>query len=1002
MRGARRAPSVRPAHATRGAAMLVGLLLAASTVQAQVIPRPPGRQTGAPATGQQGAGARPGAADSTRKPAVAPQWTPLDSVALELLQRPGVSAARYQGDTVEYHAADGTMILIGRKGARAIVERDDASLVADTIRFLSKKDSVLARGDTILMHDPARNDDVMAHGQLGYDLARREGSASDVATQTRSGEVWQVEAHRAAFAAGDSATRKDNVFYGANGTITSCTDSVLHYHFSAREIKRISNDVVVARNVVMHIMGVPVLWLPFIFQDARTGRRSGILTPRFGLTELVRNSPLYRRTIENVGYYFALSDYVDVSAGLDWRSGANATDVDPGWMRWNAELRYRWLDRFASGRIGASVHSLTNGTSNTQLSWSHQQDFSIRSHLTTNLNFATSTSVQRQTALAPLAALATIASQANYQRDLGPMQMSLGGTRRQYPGRPQVDQDLPNLNLTSRPINLGGWLTWTPGLNVSRSTSSHLDAQGDFAQRYRLRSDGTIDSARTDRGTHTSSLTFNTPIKIFDFQVNASLRASDRGNDYPELRTIVDPVDTSLKSVRVYERTWLSQVDFDFGINLPQFFGGTLNLVPSISMANVGPGAYWVRSERTGPEWVSQGKRLSYGLGVSPTFFGLYGGVGPVARIRHSVQTSLSYSYSPAKDVAAAYLAALGQTHTGFLGSLAQNRVTLGIQQVFEAKLRAAADTLDPENGKKVKLLSLSMSPLTWDFERARATGKSGFATDRLDLSFRSDLLPGFDAGIGYSLFQGSVLADSAVFSPYLESIRASFNVGAGSGIGGLFSRLFGGPEVDLPADTARRATQAAVGPRDPEGALGGTAGRSIRGAMLDIPRNRAFDAQLSFSLSQQRPPVGGRVVDYDPTTQCAPFRDLNPLQYDICVRNALNTPALDVNSSQTTAGGTFFRVPPQMNVQGRTSFNLTPNWSASWSTNYDFQRSEFGLQSVTLARELHDWRAVFGFTQAPNGAFTFTFFVALKAEPDIKFDYNRATYGSQTGTIPR
>jgi hypothetical protein len=966
---------------------------------AQVMPRPP--------AGRAGAGAdtapvqRPPGADPARKPTLAPQWVPLDSVALELLKRPGMTAVRYQADTVEYQGADGSMLLIGRKGARAIVERDETSLVADTIQFLSKVDSVHARGDTIVMHDPARNDDVLALGRLAYDLSRREGSASDVSTSTRSGEVWFVEAHRAAFAAGDSAARRDNVFFGADGTITSCQDSVLHYHFSAREIKRISNDVVVGRNVVMHIMGVPVLWLPFIFQDARTGRRSGILTPRFGLTELVRNSPLYRRTVENVGYYFAFSDYADFSAGLDWRSSASATNEDPGWTRWNAEVRYRWLDRFASGRIAASLHSLSSGSSNTQVAWSHQQDFSIRSHLTTNLNFATSTAVQRQTALAPLAALATIASQANYQHDFGAVQMSLGGSRRQYPGRPQVDQDFPNLNFTARPLSVGEWLTWTPGLSVSRSTSRHIDTPGDFAQRYRLRSDGSIDSARTDRGTHQSALSFTTPFKIFDFQVQASLRVSDRGNDYPELRTIVDPVDTSRKSVRVFERTWLSQVDFDFGVNLPQFFGGTWNLVPSVTMANVGPGAYWVRSERTGSKWVAQGKRLSYGLGVSPTFYGLYRGLGRVEAIRHAITTSFSYSYSPAKAISNEYLAALGQTQTGFLGSLAQNRVTLGIQQVFEAKLRQGGDTTDADNAKKVKLLSLQFSPLTWDFERARATGKSGFATDRMDVSFRSDLLPGFDAGIAWSLFQGSVLADSAVFSPYLESVRASFSVGAGSGIGGLFSRLFGGPEADQPPDTSRAggsiAQQAPVGPRSPEGVLGGTAGRSIRGSTLDMPRSRGFEAQLSFTLSQQRPPVGGRVVEYDPTTQCAPYRDINPLQYDICVRNALATPPLDVNGAQTTGGGTFFRVPPQMNVQARTGFNLTPRWSANWSTNYDFQRSEFGLQSVTLSREMHDWRAVFGFTQAPNGAFTFTFFVALKAEPDIKFDYNRATYGGQT-----
>ena len=52
----------------------------------------------------------------------------------------------------------------------------------------------------------------------------------------------------------------------------------------------------------------------------------------------------------------------------------------------------------------------------------------------------------------------------------------------------------------------------------------------------------------------------------------------------------------------------------------------------------------------------------------------------------------------------------------------------------------------------------------------------------------------------------------------------------------------------------------------------------------------------------------------------------------------------------------------------------------------------------VTLQRDLHDWRAVFAFTQSPNGNFAFNFFIALKAEPDLKFDYNKATVRSGTG----
>ena len=48
---------------------------------------------------------------------------------------------------------------------------------------------------------------------------------------------------------------------------------------------------------------------------------------------------------------------------------------------------------------------------------------------------------------------------------------------------------------------------------------------------------------------------------------------------------------------------------------------------------------------------------------------------------------------------------------------------------------------------------------------------------------------------------------------------------------------------------------------------------------------------------------------------------------------------------------------------------------------------------SFSLQRDMHDWRAVFAFTQAANGNFAFNFFIALKAEPDLKFDYNRNTY---------
>src|SRR5690606_31142915 len=166
----------------------------------------------------------------------------------------------------------------------------------------------------------------------------------------------------------------------------------------------------------LYVQGVPVAWLPFIFQDIRSGHRSGILTPSIGVAELVRNSPTYRRQVENLGYYFAISDYVDATVKMDWRSGARATAQDPGWTNLEGQFRYRWLDRFMSGGIGVSQRTLTTGTKNFVLSWNHQQEFSSRTRFSTTINYASNTSVQRQTTLNPYTVLATIASQANLQR----------------------------------------------------------------------------------------------------------------------------------------------------------------------------------------------------------------------------------------------------------------------------------------------------------------------------------------------------------------------------------------------------------------------------------------------------------------------------------------------------------------------------------------------------------------------------------------------------------
>ena len=985
--------------------MFAGLAFDAEAQQAKPRPAqqpPPTRPPGSlDPTGRAGDPSRLGA-DSARARVKLVDWVPDDSVMLALIARRGYTVVRYQAHDVGFAAVSRTMTLIGADSARAAVQRDSTLLVADSIQYNDSTKIVSARGDTIVMRDPVRGEDVIGRAQMTYDIERREGRTRDFSTVANSGEDWRVEAHRAAFSS--DSTGDNTTIYGRDGLLTSCLDSVPHYHFLAKELKRVSGNVIVARPAIFYVQGVPVMWFPFIFQDIREGRRSGMLTPRIGFAELVRNSPSYRRTAENLGYYFALSDYVDAQFSVDWRSSARATAQDPGWTRMNGEVRYRWLDRFITGSLALSQSSLSSGSRNTAVSLAHNQEFSSQTRVSTNLNYVTSTQVQRQTIINPLAAVATIASQLNLVRTQGPFSMNIGGSRRQYPGRDQVDNDFPSVNISSKPLELGDWFVTTPSFQYAATEKLNLDAAGDFAWRYQS-TGGALDSVRLKRDSRSTTLSLGTPFKIFDFQVQSGFRFNENVNDFPEIRTFVDPVDTTKRVDRVYQQTFLSTADFDVSIGLPQFLQGTWNVSPSVTASNVDPSGYFVRSERTGGAWVTQRKRLSYGLGVTPTLFRLYPGFGRIQRIRHSVSPTLSYSYSPAASVSDEFLAALGRRQAGYLGALAQNRVNLGLAMTVEAKMRSPGDSADSE-GEKIRLASLQFTSVSYDFERKAKTGKSGFATDRFGYTFRSDLLPGFDVGVDYSLFQGSVLSDTAVFSPYRESVRATFALNSSSAVVRGIGRLFG---VDPPKAQEGGGAPAGL-PADPMGGgqvsgggaingMGATTGTRSRAAVQEIQNGAGFQAAFTVSAQRQRPPVGGRIVDYDPTVQCMGL--LGFPNYDTCVRNAERTAPTDINQAPTTAGGTFFRVAPTTSVGVRTSFNLTPKWAASWSTNYDVERAEFASQIVTLQRDLHDWRAIFGFTQAPNGNFAFTFFISLKAQPEIKLDYDRQTYRPPT-TTPR
>ncbi|HEX7978062.1 MAG TPA: putative LPS assembly protein LptD [Gemmatimonadaceae bacterium] len=1006
-----------------GALVVAMALLGGSRrVEAQRVPGPnrptmPGRPNGQrPVTGPRDTLRT--AADSAKADTTGvPNFLPPDSVMQRLMTLGGYNLTRYQANVITFEAPTRGVELTGR----ALVERDSQIVKSDTIIYSGQTSGVQAIGQRNVFVVPGQAAPIVTQGTAHYDLTERRFAGTNLHTSfEEQGQTMFISGRKyAAVAVGDSLRNANDVnYYVRDGIVTTCDDSIPDYFFRAKEIKR-TGRFVVARPAILYIGDVPILWLPFVFQDVRGGRHSGLLAPSLGVSDIIRNSPSYRRSVEGLGYYWAMSDYFDAQASLDWRSSAGETQLgDPGFMRYNGEIRYRWLERYIAGNLAVSQtnmgsgSNLVGGSSNTAITWGHQQNFTRNSSLTANLNYVTSTTVQRNTTSNPYTALATISSSINYQQKIGTAQISLGGTNRQYPGRPQVDRNFPTFSFTTSPINIGNWLTWTPNLTYSATQALNIDQPTNLGLLLRDTSIAGRDTIVGDtlrRNSWTSNLAFDTPLTIFGYNIGNRFGITSARNDFPE-RAIVTDVVTGAQEERIYAATYKTEVDWTPSFALPPIGRNLFNLTPSVALSNVAGSAFWIRNERTGGQWVHQRKRLTFGLSAAPTLFGLFDrggkGFGPFARIRHSISPTFGYAYAPAATVSDEFLQAIGGTRrsstsasTGYLPSLAQNSLNIGLSTNVEAKLRSRNDSA-PDAGEKIKLVSVNFTGVTYDFERARATHSRirGLTTQNIGYNLSSDLLPGVQIGSDYSLFQGSPESDTAVFKPFRERTTVSLSISNTNNPFVVLSRIFGravptaspgSDRVEQPPDE-RYAREIASQP---------VAGRASRNAALVATPRSGWEASFNFTSARQRPPGGipSNLVEFDPAQRCQQFNTpALKLAFDDCVARAATNPPAEVPITSGLAGSPFFLVPPTTSLGSSLSFRVTENWAASWQTNYDFVHHSFASQIVSLQRDLHDWRAIFAFTQSPNGSFAFNFMIALKAEPDLKFDYHKATYRNE------
>ncbi|MBQ4821377.1 putative LPS assembly protein LptD [Aquimarina sp. MMG016] len=196
------------------------------------------------------------------------------------------------------------------------------------------------------------------------------------------------------------------------------------YYFYARRIKFVPKKKIVTGLVNMYIADVPTpLGLPFGYFPMTEDRTSGFIIPSYG-DERQRGYFL-----QNGGYYFAISDYVDLTVlGDYYTNGSYVLSLESAYAlryRYRGNLRFRFENNLTSERGFPDFARTT--TYNIQ--WTHNQDAKANpnSRFSASVNFGSSNFFREST------------NQQNTGNFLNNQISSSISYSKTFPGDPQVN-----------------------------------------------------------------------------------------------------------------------------------------------------------------------------------------------------------------------------------------------------------------------------------------------------------------------------------------------------------------------------------------------------------------------------------------------------------------------------------------------------------------------------------------------------------------------------------
>lgn len=595
---------------------------------------------------------------------------------------------RYEADHIDYNAEEKRLMLTGN----ARIDYQQITLVADTIHYLIDQDLFAASG----MPQLVENGDTTVGDSMVYNIKTRRGRVNHASTRITDSY----------FNGNKIVKSTENELYVDAGDYTTCAKvDTPHYCFYGRNIKIVPNDKIISRPVVLNIGEAPVACLPFFIFPVERKRQSGFLTPVWG------GNPTSGGYLDNVGYYFAPNDYVDLALfARVYEFSEFVVNAASSYA-----LKYR-LNGSLSTR-----YALNTGYQNRKKEWavnySHSQNITPdgKTKLTGSGNLISqknfyqrfsedSAELREQNLKANLA--------LSHEFSLINSRMNLSWNRSHNLYTDMIDENLPSLtfNLPNRPLVPHETAAKEDSLRWFHKIYWGYDAKG-IVKHVRSASDSIKEWYRPGAS---QSINLSAPQKLFNW-ITVSPSFSGRVSTfYGSIDTAVKRYDTLYDTVSyILTRAAADNLHSDYTL----LHYDTLTRNQFAEPESIRVYKHKMRSHAVHDTFFNDFTNVSSwnaGVSMSTNLYGLFPlRIFNFAGMRHTFSPSLSYTFTPEQRLDRDFFD-VGIPYDR--GHIRSQKVGLSIGNQFDGKiLKPSKDGEKPEE-KKLSLLTLNLST-GYDFE---------------------------------------------------------------------------------------------------------------------------------------------------------------------------------------------------------------------------------------------------------------------------------------------